>query len=503
VIVSTVDGDANIPLIVSDFPSVEIVTMPREKHPGHSPLGSFIQLNNAMPHVKGEWWCFASGNDYVYPNKVESEIRAAKQAKVVYSDFNYVSETGGIKSRQRFRPYDPNAHNTTNIIPDCSLIHSSILYDFMPFRTEFNNYAYWDLWLRVREKYGPSVFAHNPLATWGYRQGSADMHVKRTKSPEQQAQATADRKRMLNTHGLGRIKVLNFCIEDHANYAYENARALMAAGIDATCLKLSPHPYVYPQQADVVKLSAVADAARKADVVQLFFNTRAYDLIAPYLKRKRIFMYYAGTEYRVNAKAYLRKMNPIVERSIIALTEFAGHGAKNETFFSITVDTDALRKFAKGEPSKPYKVAHYPSNPTVKGTETIRRVLGESVEIDTTLLPYQESLKRLSGCDIYVELFAPKNNGMPYGSFGTTAVEAAAMGKVVVTMNLHREIYEKAYGKTPLILVRTEDELLSEVERLRALPLAQFKKLQRDHIEWAEYSHGYLAQGKRLAALME
>lgn len=502
VIISTTDADKNIAAIRGQFPTVDIVTMPHGEHPGHSPLGSFMQLNNAMPHVKGEWWCFASGNDYVYPNKIADELATAKRtgALVVYSDFNYTDESGKVKSRQRFKPYDAKAHEHTNIIPDCSLIHRSIIDRFGPFRCgKYRNYSYWDMWLRARKELGQRIFAHNAVPTWGYRQGSADMHVKRERSPQMKADAMIDRYRMLTDNGITQTApVVSFCVEDHANFMFENSRALDAVGIPNKAYKLTPHPYGYEQQADVVPMAEVINAVKSAKIVQVFFSLKSFNLLKPYLKGKHVVMHYAGSEFRQNKAAYLRAINPHVTRSVIALGEFNNCGAKNQRYVSLTVDVDALAKHVRPI-SEARKVGHYPSNPQVKGTDAIRRTLGDRpIDIDTELLPYPKALERMADCDIYIELFAGTQGTEVYGSFGTTAVEAAAMGKVVITMNLHDRFYAQEYGQCPLILVQTEADLRYAVDTLRALPLEALQRIADSQRAWATRYHSYSATGQRM-----
>ena len=503
VIVSTVSGDTCIDRIAAEFPTVTVVVMDKERHPGKCPRGSFMQLNESLPYIDADWWCFASGNDFVYPNKLKDEIETAirRKALVAYSDFNYVRDNGVVISRQRFGPYQPKAHEHTNIIPDCSLIHRSIVDRFLPFNTDLNNYAYWDLWLRVRNELGNGIFARTMKVGWGYRQGDGDMHKAREKSAEQKAHAMIDRDRMLSMHGLGKVRVVNFTIEDHANYAFDNARALRAVGVNARAIKLRRHPFGYTEQADIVTIAEAQRICRQADVVQVFFNIESHKAIDPALKGKKVVMYYAGTEFRVNKQRYDTYFKRKGVKTIIALPEFRGHG----DYLSVTVDTDAITPNGR-KPTKPFVVGHYPSNPEVKGTETIRRTLADVsnvvLHIDTAIIPYADSLKRMESCDIYVELFAPTNHGQPYGSFGTTAIEAAAMGKVVITMDMNPDIYREAYGECPLILVNTEAELREEVERLSMLSVADLCSLQNKFRQWAVSCHGYSAQGKRIAQIV-
>lgn len=506
VIISTTDADKNIARIRAEFPSVDIVTMPHGDHPGHCPLGSFMQLNNSIPHIKGEWWCFASGNDYVYPNKLRDEVATAKRtaARVVYSDYNYTDENGNAKSRQRLAAYDPIAHEKRNIVPDCSLIHRSILDEFMPFRCDrFRNYSYWDLWLRVHEKYGRWEFAHCPTVTWGYRQGADDMHVKRTRSIEQQEQADNDRADMLESHGItAPTKVVSFCIEDHANFMREQAKALRSVGVRVRDMKLHKHPYGYPDQSEVVDINLLRSAIRDAEFVMVYFSLKSWQTVAPFIRGKKVIMYYAGTEFRLNMSQYLRNINRHVYRSVIALGEFNGRGARNQRYVSVTVDTAALAKYERPIGQGPLVVGHYPSNEILKGTATIRQALanvsGVVVHIDTQLIPYSDSLQRMADCDVYVELFSPTNHGHPYGSFGTTAVEAAAMGKVVITQNLYSDFYAAEYGPCPLILANTPQDITKAVERLRDMPRSEFRTLAEQFKTWAISCHSYSATGQRM-----
>ena len=206
-IVSTVEGDVNIDYIRENYPLVNVVTMPREDHPiskgGKCPLGSFMQINNALPHINGGWFTFASSNDIAYPFKALSEVKMCQDNSklICYSDIDQIDENGSLIRTVKLRDYDRAAHQQGNFVADCSMVHISIVRGFLPFRTELNNYAYWDLWLRVYEKLG-DVFIHQPRSTWGYRQDSNSMHVKRSKSPEQIAEAQKDRSRMLALHPL-------------------------------------------------------------------------------------------------------------------------------------------------------------------------------------------------------------------------------------------------------------------------------------------------------------
>lgn len=203
-ILSTVEDDPSISLISNRNPNVKIVTIPREGHPyftkGKLPRGSFLQLNNGLKHITGDWYTFASSNDYSYPNKLMLEVAHCKAYKkeVCYSAYDYEYENGK-KSTQLFHKYNWDKHSRSNFVADCSLISRRLVDRYLPFNTDLNNYAYWDLWLRIRKIEG-DVFCYNPTPTWAYIQDRDSMHVKRSKDPVKKQQAIIDRERMLSLH---------------------------------------------------------------------------------------------------------------------------------------------------------------------------------------------------------------------------------------------------------------------------------------------------------------
>lgn len=206
-IISTVENDVNIDYIKENYPKCVIVEIPLENHPISkgikSPLGSFLQLNHALKYMTGDWFTFASGNDFAYPYKCALEVESAKKADklICYSAFNHVNSDGFFTRGASFHSYDREKHQKGNFVSDCAMIHKSIVDKYLPFRTELNNYAYWDLWLRVYEGEG-NVFVYNSVPTWGYRQNQNSMHLERARNAEKIRLAEIDRDIMLSLHPL-------------------------------------------------------------------------------------------------------------------------------------------------------------------------------------------------------------------------------------------------------------------------------------------------------------
>lgn len=193
-IISTIEGDENIDFVLANYPAT-VVWMKKEDHPGKSPLGSFMQLNNALPYITGEWFCFASSNDVAFPRKIITEIECCIQngKEVCYSSYTMSGKP------VRFHDYDFKKHLNGNFVSDCALVSERLVDKYLPFKTEYKNYAYWDLWLRIYEGEG-NVFHYNPQPTWNYKQDPESMHIKRRGNPELVAEAQKDREYMLSFH---------------------------------------------------------------------------------------------------------------------------------------------------------------------------------------------------------------------------------------------------------------------------------------------------------------
>lgn len=201
-IISTVEKDACIDFVNTNYSGrIDLFVMPLSQHPGRCPMGSFVQLNAALHLIKTDWFCFASSNDTALFNKIKTEIDCCTKSgkKICYSSFFITDENLNQTGIRTFREYDFKRHLVGNFVSDCSIIHRSIFEKYFPFKTEFNNYAFWDLWLRIYEGEG-DVFIYNQTPTWNYRQSANSMHIKRQSNPEQVEQYKQDFERMINTH---------------------------------------------------------------------------------------------------------------------------------------------------------------------------------------------------------------------------------------------------------------------------------------------------------------
>ena len=194
IVISTVENDP----CIEALKGLKIVKL--KNPPERSPIGAYLQLNNALEHINNNWWCYASSNDIAYPNKIETEVSACLEngAKVCYSAFDTMNEIGELNGRRGMHDFDIFQLMRGCYISDCSMIHAS-LNKYLPFELKHKNYAYWNLWLTIYENEG-NVFTYNPVPTWCYRLSLNSMHIKRKKNPQLMAEFEADKNRMLDEH---------------------------------------------------------------------------------------------------------------------------------------------------------------------------------------------------------------------------------------------------------------------------------------------------------------
>lgn len=302
------------------------------------------------------------------------------------------------------------------------------------------------------------------------------------------------------------MKVLNCCTDDWANFSHDNAKALRSVGVDCGDVKVNEHEFNYDSESVTLSRKSISDMMRAADIIQIFHtDVTMLELAKPL--NKRIVIYYCDSRYRSNPQKYNAIFNPFVETSIIALGEFAGLGAKNEHYVVGAIDVDNIPKIGPGI-KEPYKIGHYPSNPRVKGTTEILQMLNKvkgkfKLHHSIVKVPHPEQQKRINDCDIYIELFKPELEGKKYGSFGMTALEAAAAGKIVITQSLSNNVYEANYGYCPLIRCHSEKSFIDTVNQLLKFGVNHIGFIQEIMAEWVRENHSYEATGKRIKEILK
>ena len=281
------------------------------------------------------------------------------------------------------------------------------------------------------------------------------------------------------------------CSEDHANFAYNLSKC-----IDSIAYKLSPHPFGYAEQLPLIKIEDIRDAYKDCDVVLMVHSD--WELLQN-LDNQLVINYATGTKFRQDHQRINSKFN--APFSLIALPEFQ-YTANSPKYLVGAVDINLPPKKLGDK----LVIGHFPSNPSVKGTMDILRIVEDlrrwndfDFVYSTDRVGHEYNLNRINSCDIYIELLASEQGGKPYGSFGVSALEAAALGKIVITQAINDGgLYNDTYGVNMLNLVKNEEGLrktLSGMLNYKGDYILGQQALTKD---WVRQHHSYEATGKKL-----
>lgn len=303
------------------------------------------------------------------------------------------------------------------------------------------------------------------------------------------------------------MKVLLMARHDWANMGYVLSQCLREVGVDATMLLKNVGRSRYPKHGIPLKGKAVKKYAKEADIIQ-FMHSQWFNVD---LKSKRVFVFHGGGSYREYHGKLNKTFNKVVEKSIIQTGDLFGLGAKNEVWLLPAVDTNMLKPVYKRKSNK-IIIGHFPSGAKVKNSEGIRKVIekvrkdfGHKFDYVFSFHPamWVNQIKRVSECDIYIEACAPTLKGKTkivrkYGEWGVAAIEAAALGKVVISHFLSHKRYEKEYGQCGIKVANSLDEMEVQLRKLLSLSDSELLQIRKDTRAWVEKYHSYKAVGERL-----
>lgn len=239
---------------------------------------------------------------------------------------------------------------------------------------------------------------------------------------------------------------------DYANLGHSVGCSLRSIGIDCKDVSLSPHPFAYGAESATVTRDTLSFLTTEASHVLIMHSCPT---IYGLNKNRNFSVYHTGTRFRESPEYFLELFQS-ARVHLTDQTEFMVHPVMNYVVCGIDKVIYKPKKVGKK-----IILGHYPSNPEVKGSNQIIEWLKPfrdkfEIRIGLKQVSYAEQLKRMSECDVYIELFKPELNGRPYGCFGVTALEASMMGKCVITQDLEDKTYKSVYGEHPFVTVRNE-----------------------------------------------
>ena len=326
------------------------------------------------------------------------------------------------------------------------------------------------------------------------------------------------------------LDVLILTHSDSANTGWKLFKCAQRAGLKVIGLKALFHSFYYPEQlpsypdirnarkADVKGLPMFAIPKKDSMIKTLIENTKIVHFTSSTvidtgvdLSKKNVVINHSGRDYRFFHDTINEVYNEFVSSSVMQTPDLLGYGAKNEQLIYFPVDT----QFIKPDYTEHDKlrIGHFPSGSTSKGTEMILKVikdlpqdkieyLGCTVVEDLekkALVMWHVNLRRMAECDVIIDTIAPTaySAKYPYGEWGNTTLEAAALGKVVITNSHRHDVYKNTYGRSELVIANNEDDLRYSLDKILGLSKEKLLKKKVHTRSWVEIKHSIKATAER------
>lgn len=307
------------------------------------------------------------------------------------------------------------------------------------------------------------------------------------------------------------MKVHNICYDDYANFAYDQTKALQSIGVDAKLYKLKGHRFKYENEGLVVNRWTMGDLIMDADIIQIFHSDpHALKIVQDFKPKGKLTVWHTGTGFRTQPDNVYNMFSQLgCKIHFTDQCEFLMRD-RELVYVAAAIDVDKYSMYRSDRRiERPFRAAHYPSEPTIKGSDAINTIMARLCRYHRDKLQYiyseklvsnGEQLWRMSESDIYIELLKPLLNGNPYGCYGVTAFEAAALRKVVVTQNIYINAYTKAYDvELPFVIANSEDKFSNEMSNLLFSTPEHIEHLQEKTYKWVTQNHSLEATGNRVA----
>jgi hypothetical protein len=331
--------------------------------------------------------------------------------------------------------------------------------------------------------------------------------------------------------------VLMLTYTDSSNSGWRFSQALQSAGINAELFKGKGHIFNYPVQGTVLPqlhqsqsvvfskfpwISSVKGMEQYVEESKVInFSAGAFFNMGVDLTKKIVIVTHGGSAYRRHPAMLNSLFNRLVSKTIIQSPDLLGLGAINEVYVKPPVDTNFLQPdytFA-GTDFGQFIIGHFPSTPKTKGTAQIIKTIEwmerhplkkrlaytgvRVVDAHAVRVGWLAHLKRIRACDVVIETCMSTLHGAPYGETGIMAMEAAALGKIVITNAIGADIYEREYGvKYPYLIANNPVELRARLQELADMDNKEIIRLKIAHRRWVEEHQSLEAVGRRLKRLV-
>jgi hypothetical protein len=292
------------------------------------------------------------------------------------------------------------------------------------------------------------------------------------------------------------MKVIFVCEYDWANMGYTLSKCLNSVDVYCKSFAIRQYHFNYPEQSLSFKEN-VNKELEEADIV-IFIQSKFFKLDVD-LSKKIIAVMHTGTTYRQHAEDVNKVFNKVVDVSFCS-SDLLRLGAKNEICYQPAIDINSfVPVYSDFENRDNVIIGHYPTHKkgTKKILEAIDRLkhrrpdLNFEFKYDEKNVPFEEHIKRVSECDIYIEDMRPKQGSIPLTAFGITALECACLGKIVCTRFPDLPLYEKLFGKCEIQVTNKPIDLEIKLEQLLSMPKNDLIALQKKTRKWVEERHSF------------
>lgn len=298
---------------------------------------------------------------------------------------------------------------------------------------------------------------------------------------------------------------------DYANVGGVFVKCLNEVGVTAYAFSRKSVSYNPTGHAVIFdgNLTPVVEIARKANAI--IWMHSLYLPLGISCAGKKLAVFHGGSVYRRGPGRVNRVFNPKVHVTLTQTAELLGKGAKNEVWMLPAAYIDNFKpNLSVG---KKVVVGHFPSAPRnkagsgrdsiLKGSYLINDVMEKYGNVDYNFSPgrvdWKDNLTRMAKCDIYVESLNQASKSTNKHDWSVAALEAAALGCVVVTnFGFGEERYKREYGEHALQVANTKEQFVEVMDRLVSMSESELVKLKNESVAWANSIHGLRAIGRRL-----
>jgi len=180
--------------------------------------------------------------------------------------------------------------------------------------------------------------------------------------------------------------------------------------------------------------------------------------------------------------------------------DLMGLGAINEQLINARI-IDGIERKINNE--NKIVVAHYPSNPTKKGSEVIYQVVRKLQKrhdfifrYRPTPLAYGANIEAMQRADIYIDQLISEQNGKELQQPGNQAYEAVASGCVVITNKT------EPTGNDPFTIANCEHQLEMALGILLTLSKKELREVNDIYYNRLMANHSLQAVGNQLKTII-